>query len=114
MSDPRIKLTILRLLQWLVAKDYRAVEAFTKGVRLTAPVLQQAIAEYGKTLIMPPDRALEELDVIEIENSSPKAWSVRVDLWTAEEGPSDLSMECTLIDREGRFLATEVDNVHVL
>lgn len=113
-SDPRIKATIVRLLHWLVAGDYVAIERATRGIRLSAALLQQAVVDYGRTLIMPPASALNVLDVIEVDASSPRAWSVRVDLWTAEEGRSDLSLECTLVDCPGDFLGVEVDNLHVL
>lgn len=80
---------------------------------VTPRLMQQAIADYGRTLAMHPSSAIDQLDVIEIDGSRPKAWSVRVDLWTVEEGRSDLSLECTLIDRPGDLLAAEVDNLHV-
>jgi hypothetical protein len=112
--DPRIKLTVAQLLRWLVAGDYAAIEQFTYGVRLSASLIRQAVIGYGRTPVMPPTSVLEKLDVIEIDPSNPRAWSVRVDLWTAEEGRSDLSLECTLIDRPGDQLVVEVDNLHVL
>jgi hypothetical protein len=112
--DPRIKLTIVQLLRWLVAGDYIAIEQFTHGARLSASLIRQAIVEYGRKPIMPPTSVLEQLDIIEISFSNPRAWSVRVDLWTEEEGRSDLSLECTLIDRPGDLMAVEVDNLHVL
>lgn len=112
--EPRVRLTIVQLLHWFIAGDYAAIERFTSGVRLSASLMRQAIVDYGRTLVMPPVSALDQLDVIEIDGSSPKAWSVRVDLWTVEEGRSDLSLECTLIDRPGDLLAAEVDNLHVL
>jgi hypothetical protein len=112
--DQRVTFTVVQLLRWLVAGDYAAIERSTLGVRLSASLMQQAIAEYGRTLAMPPPSALDQLDVVEIDGSRPKAWSVRVDLWTVEEGRSDLSLECTLIDRPGDLLAAEIDNLHVL
>jgi hypothetical protein len=112
--DPRIQRTIVQILNWLVAGDYEAIGRFTQGVRLSAPLIQQAVAEYGRTLVMPPVSAIDDLDLIEIDGSTPRAWSVRVDLWTAEEGRSDLSLECTLLDHPGELLAAEIDNLHVL
>lgn len=112
--DPRIRLTVVWLQKHLAAGDYVAVERFTKGVRLSESQLQQGISDYGQSLVMPPDRVLDQLDVIEVVGSSPKRWSVRIDLWTAAEGRSDLSLECTLIDQPGELLAVEVDNLHVL
>jgi len=113
-DEPRVRATVLQFLAWLVAGDYAAIERFTAGVRLSSEQMREAISEYGRTLAMPPASALDQLDVIEITGSVPRTWSVRVDLWTAEEGRSDLSMECTLIDCPGELLATEVDNLHVL
>lgn len=113
-TDPRVKLTVVQLLHWLVAGDYAAIEWFTSGVRLSASLLRQATVDYGRTLVMPPASALDQLDVIEVDGSNPRSWSVRVDLWTVEEGRSDLSLECTLIDRAGDLLGAEVDNLHVL
>lgn len=114
MNDPRIRTTVIQVLTWLVAGDYAAIDQFTAGVRLSADLLMQAIADYGRVLVMPPASALDQLDVIEITGSCPKAWSVRIDLWTVEEGLSDLSLECTLIDRPGDLLIVEVDGLHVL
>lgn len=113
-NEPRVRATVIQLLDWLVAGNYGAIEQFTTGVRLSAGLLRQAVSDYGRTLVMPPASALDQLDVIEISGSSPRAWSVRVDLWTAEEGRSDLSLECTLIDRQDDLLKVEVDNLHVL
>lgn len=111
--DPRVKPTVVQLMRWLVAGDYAAIEQFTLGVRLSASLIRQAITDYGRTLVMPPASVLDQLDVIEVDSSNPKAWSVRVDLWTVEEGRSDLSLECTLIDSPGDLLTAEVDNLHV-
>ncbi len=112
--DLRVKLTVVQLMHWLVAGDYAAIEQFTQGIRLSASLIRQSIADYGRTLVMPPDSALDQLDIIEIDGSNPKAWSVRVDLWTVEEGRGDMSLECTLIDHSGVLLTAEVDNLHVL
>lgn len=113
-SEPRVKATVTQLLRWLVAGDFAAIEQLSGGVRLSADLMRQAVSEYGRTPVMPPPPTLDELDAIEVVGARPRAWSVRVDLWTAEEGRSDLTLECTLIDRPGELLAVEVDNLHVL
>lgn len=113
-NEPKLRATVAQLLVWLVAGDYAAIERFTAGVRLTADLLRQAISDYGRTLVMPPASELDQLDAIEIDGSSPRAWSVQVALWTLEEGRNDLSLECTLTEGPGELLAAEVDNLHVL
>lgn len=45
--------------------------------------------------------------------NAPGSWWVIVDLWTAEEGRSDLSMEATVWD-DGISTSAKVDNVHVM
>jgi hypothetical protein len=113
-TDHRVMATVVQLLRWLISGDYGAIDKASKGVRLSADLLRQAVVDYGRTLVMPPALALEQLDVIEVGGSNPRAWSVRVDLWTAEEGRSDLSLECTLIDGTEDLLGVEIDNLHVL
>jgi len=111
--DQRIVKTIEKILSWLVEGDVEAVERYSKGVRLSAVHIRRALTDYGRTLTMPPDVS-QCLDVVEITRSEPRAWSVRIDLWTAEEGRSDLSLECTLTDGPGDLLVAEVDDLHVL
>ena len=113
LADPRIAATVRQLVDWLVAGDYSAVEVFTGGRRISADEMQQAIQSYGRKLVSLPTWALEGIDIVEIVGSSPRAWSVRVDLWTVSEGRSDLTLECTMIECEGDFLKAEIDNIHV-
>lgn len=80
--------------QTLIIKcNYDGVVRLTNGIRLQAEHIKDAINKYGKTFILPPGNVYDNLDVIEIENVSPRKWSVRFDLWTEEEGRSDLSIE---------------------
>ena len=113
MND-KIKNTIFQIISLLVNRRYDEIVKMTKGVRLQAFHIKDAIDEYGKTLAQPPQDAYENLDIIEIENTTPKKWSVRFDLWTEEEGRSDLSIELTLIDATGDFMEVELDNIHTL
>jgi hypothetical protein len=52
--------------------------------------------------------------VVEIDNAVPEAWSVYLDLWTAEEGRSDLTLELTLRDSPAGIYSVELDDLHVL
>lgn len=102
------------MIAWLVKKDYKSLENYSNDIRLSASQLQEAVEEYGHRLITPTDEAYNQLDVIEVINSKSKKWSVRLDLWTEDEGRSDLSLEYTLIDNNKDILAVELDNLHVL
>lgn len=115
--DSQITAETKKIVQWLAQDEYDKVEERTNRVRLSAKQLRSAIEEYGRHLVVPPEGVFDELDVIEIDTQSDsKAWSVRFDLWTQEEGRSDLSLEMTM--REPKEpdgeLIVELDNLHVL
>ena len=59
--------------------------------------------EYGRELQMPPEVVFHNLDVNEIEAAIPRAEWVLVDLWTVEEGRSDLTLEIRLTDTGGEL-----------
>ena len=114
MRPLKIRDTAHHLVGMLVAGDYAALEGASRGRRLTAEELRQAVEEYGRELRMPPEPVFDNLDVIEIEGATPRAWSVLVDLWTVEEGRSDLTLELVLTDTGGELYDIEIHNLHVL
>lgn len=113
-DDMRINLVTWQIVEWLVEGDYLAIERYSKGIRCSAEEIAEAIDEYGRQLIMPPESTFDDLDVIEVENAAQRTWSVIIELWTKQEGRSDLSLELTLIDKGNEELTAEVDNIHVL
>jgi len=97
----------------LVERDYTGLERLCGGVRLTADAIALAVEDCGRTLCQLPDDRWPDLDVVEVTGAIPARFSVRVDLWTVEEGRSDLSLELTLIDQD-EALGVEIDDLHVL
>jgi len=97
----------------LVAADYRAVERMTDGRRLTADQIEQAVLDYGNTLIPLPPEALDEVDVYPF-NNDPMSCRAEVDLWTQEEGRSDLTLEVMVERRDDGGYDVSVRNLHVL
>ena len=114
MDESKIRDTVRRLVEMLVARDYDGIEAATRGRRLTAEQLSQAVEEYGRELQMPPEVVFENPDVNEIEGAIPQAAWILVDLWTIEEGRSDLTLEIRLTDTGGELYDIEINNLHVL
>ncbi len=112
--DPRIISLMEQVVSWLVTGDFKSVEDRSKGVRLSAPLLEQAIHDYGRTLISPPLGAFEDMNIVPVANAHYPTWSVNFCLWTKEEGESDLTIECTIIDSGNDGLIIEIDNIHVL
>jgi hypothetical protein len=101
-----------RVVELLVRGEYVDLERITGGRRLSASQLEEAVRQYGRTLRLPPDGQLK-LDVIQVTGRMPPTWSTRCDLWTHEEGRSDLTLELTVVD-EAAGPSIEIDNLHVL
>jgi hypothetical protein len=113
LDTGKLDRTIQRVVGDLVRGDYAAVEVLTGGRRLTAGEIARAITDYGRRLVLLPSGSAPR-SVVEIEGSNPERWSVYVDLWTAEEGRSDLTLELTLTDSGRDIYEVEIDNIHVL
>jgi hypothetical protein len=105
--------TIQHVVDHLIRGEYAAVEALTAGQRLNAGEIARAITDYGRQLVSPPADERPR-SVVEIESSSPERWNVYVDLWTAEEGRSDLTLELTVTDSTHPMYEVQVDDIHVL
>jgi hypothetical protein len=101
---------IRRLVHQLVVGDFAGLEASTVGGGMAGAEMRVAVEEYGRTLIDPPDVAIRSANVYPLGGSS---WAVDVDLWTAEEEKSDLTMSLTL-EAEGGSVRARIDDIHVL
>jgi hypothetical protein len=111
--DSRFISAVRELVQLLVACQYEEIARLTHRERLDSKSIENAIREYGRKLIMPPPEKFDQLDVVEVRNGGEPRWSVRMPLWTQEEGSSDLSIELTVIKRKNEYVV-ELDDIHVL
>lgn len=109
----RLELPVREILTLLAQRRYTELEALTHGIRLRAPEISQAVANYGRTIVVPPIDAFQFMDVVAVETANPPRWSITMPIWTEEEGRSDLSVELTVIE-EGGALRVELDDIHVL
>ena len=83
--------------------------------RFSADDLRHAIASYGCTLVIPPDEVLEEellREAVPIRGEG-GSWALVADLWTVEEGRSDLSVELTAEALPER-IRVSIDDLHVM
>ena len=111
--DANLISRVREVVELLVGRRYEEIAHITHGQRLESKSIESAIREYGRKLILPPLEKFDQLDVIQIKKKDPPGWSVRMQLWTQEEGPSDLSIELTLIKNGNEYLV-ELDDIHVL
>ena len=93
---------------------YEVLEVMTRGRRLSADEMRSAVHEYGATLVPLPEPALDELDVVQVTGSALPTFDVVVDLWSYEEGRSDLSLELRLTDRFDGAHDVEILDIHTL
>ncbi|WP_162932203.1 DUF7668 domain-containing protein [Solimonas sp. K1W22B-7] len=105
---------ISELLALLAAGQYVRLQELSAGIRISAAQIEQAVVQYGRTIVPLPENAVELIDYIEINGSRPKAWSVCSPVFTREEGQSDLFLELTLIESALDSYRIELDGLHVL
>lgn len=106
--------TIKIVVDLLVRGEYGTLESMTRGVRLSAPEMERAVTEYGRTLVRPPESGWALMDVYSLDGCKFPAWSVDVPLWTEEEGESDLTLQLTLIEFSQGLFRVEIRDIHVL
>ena len=111
MADPIVEWAGAEVLKYLVDHDFEGLARFTSGKRLSGSEIEDAVRQYGRTIVFPPP-SVAYLDSIPIENAQPPAWSVTMELYTLEEGRSDLSVELTV--RQFNPPLVELNNIHVL
>ena len=101
------------MLGLLAQKEYAQLAELTNGVRLSAQEMAKAVADYGRTLVVPPRDAFNLLDAVQVRGAQPTRWSITMPVWTKEEGRSDLSVVLTVTDH-GNGFSIELDDLHVL
>jgi hypothetical protein len=105
---------VSNVMRLLVDGRFDDLVRLTRGRRLTSIEIQQAVVDYGRRLMMPPESAYRQLmEITSIETSEPSQWSVEMPLWTREEGQSDLTIELT-VTQTGSGHDVEIDDIHVL
>ena len=97
----------------LVGKQYEELATLTGGIRLSKEMIEEAISAYGRDLVLPPDSTFDSLDIIPVRDSARPRFSIRCPLWTKQEGRSDLTVELTVTEFDGKC-DVELDDIRVL
>lgn len=98
----------------LVKGNFDLLEADGRAGRLTASQLREAIHRYGRHLVDIPTEELVNSYDCPVDSESQQAWIIEVDLWTAEEGKSDLTLSVLLTVRNKEEFSLEITDLHVL
>lgn len=99
----------------LVDGEYDALAQMTHGERLSEAEIRSAVEDYGRTLILPPGGDVAPyVDRYEVADTEPRQVNLDVDLWTQEEGRSDLTLELNLVERAPGLWGVRIYGIHVM
>lgn len=110
--ERQVRSIVIDLLVLLADGDYKSIMERCGYSLLDSDDLQTAVAEYGRTVIAPP-ADYQFLRACELRARAIPTWHVDADLWTEEEGRSDLTLEMT-IEFEASGPVIGINNLHVL
>ncbi len=105
---------VCRVVNHLAAEEYQQLQILSRGVRLNAHQLEQAVKDYGRKIAPLPQEAIPLIDYVAISNSNPEAWSVYCPIFTAEEGRSDLTLDLTLQINSQLGYSVQINGLHVM
>ena len=112
MTNDVLTSTAWEMADQLARGDYESVIKRCAKSRLTCDDLRTVICQYGRKLLSPPAGVYNKLDLVKVKGAALPTSSVRVPLWTQEEGRSDLTLELTIAVRDGVALV-ELDDLRV-
>ena len=97
----------------LVTRQFHLLEEDGRIGRLTKAELAEGIDEYGRTLTELPEQAWDFGDTFELQGNV-NAWTVDVNLWTEEEGRSDLTLSLAIFKLGDGSIFAKIEDLHVL
>lgn len=99
-------------MQLLAALEFDRLLERCVTSRLSAADIETVLRQYGATPIAPPREAYDRLDAVRTNATRP-TWSVGMELWSKEQGRTDLTVELT-ITLDNDEASIEFDDTHVL
>lgn len=107
--------TVYRTIELLMTGDYDALIAFCHGNALPIDDMRRELYDWPHKFIMPPSNRIEDLiyGLIELKGT-PHRWAVDANLWTEEEGISDLMLELILTDSKDEYYDVQIQDMDVL
>lgn len=114
--NPEFLTLVSTIVNLIVRGEYEVVEAMTRGQRLSANDLEDAVRAYGRHLIPPPPGSWAKLHVVAVKRriGRREAYVAVVPMWTEEEGESDVALELRVRRAAQGLWDAEVLDLHVL
>ena len=113
-NEEKLKNTLRYVMKLLVAGDDKTLERISGGQRLSEEEIAGAINELDDSPVMPPEVAFDSFFSIADAADGKKQWYANVDLWTAEEGRTDMTLELTINENGKQIYDIEIDNIHMM
>lgn len=114
MNQQKLHRTIEHVVSLLAREAYAELETLSRGVRLQAGDMKDAVEGYGRRIVPLPAAGYRELDIVEVAGVEPRQWSVFVPLYIEGAGRSDLTLALTLAESDSPLYGVEIDDIHVL
>jgi hypothetical protein len=108
---PRAQTALRELVAALSRGQYATLAADGRAGRSSAEDLERVIAEYGHSLCPLPEGGASLFDVVPLADGT--GWAVDVDLWTAEQGRSDLTLSATITPDDTGGFVVSIDTIRV-
>jgi hypothetical protein len=108
----QVRSIVIDLLVLLADGDYESIMERCGYSLMDGDDLRAAVAEYGRTVVAPPaDYAF--LRACELKARAVPTWHVEADVWTKEDGRSDLTLEM-VVEFEASGPIVGINHLHVL
>ena len=106
-----LKEKIVDIVNDIANNNYSKIEMEQKNGRVNINDLKRSINEYGRTIIPLPNEAFKFMEIYHVESKN--MLHIVIDLWTKEEGRSDLTLSLNAYIKNN-LLFIEIDDCHVL
>ncbi|MEM1026509.1 MAG: hypothetical protein AAGJ38_00320 [Planctomycetota bacterium] len=115
IQHAKIRATLKLIVELLVKSEFNQLEVISNGVRLKSEHISSAIASYGRKLDAPSEDDYRMVDIVAIKGAEHPKYSIRIRLFTEEEGRSDLEIQATFIDDnvDSPYMRIELDDILV-
>ncbi|NJM92039.1 MAG: hypothetical protein HC861_04815 [Rhodospirillaceae bacterium] len=110
--ERQVRSIVIDLLVLLADGDYESIMERCGYSLLDGDDLWIAVEQYGRTVVAPP-ADYRFLRACELKGRAVPTWHVDADVWTDEEGRSDLTLEMT-IEFEPSGPVIGINSLHVL
>jgi len=113
MAIPKHIIPALKnLVQDLISGDYSRLESDGRAGRLTAAELREAMESNNHAFIDVPDEEFDAKEAIRVDLPG-EVWAVDLDMWTEEEGRSDLTLSVRVQVYKDRVIP-QINDLHVM